>query len=70
MLREKASSQQNEYEIVLLEELGCVSKFKTMHFRHLFRHFSVDEPRFTASKPSVRRLELTENLLETAHFSF
>ena len=50
--------------------LGCVSKFETMHFRHLFRHFRVDEPRFTASKPSVGRLELTENLLETAHFSF
>ena len=50
--------------------LGCVSKSKTMHFRHLIRHFCVDEPRFTSSKPSVHRLELTENLLETAHFSF
>ena len=48
----------------------CFPKFKTMHFQHLFRHFCVVEPRFTSSKPSVLRLELTENLLETAHSSF
>ena len=32
--------------------LACVSKFARQHFRHLFLHFCVFKPRFTASKPS------------------
>ena len=62
--------QANLLKNSLVIVLGCVSKFKTMHFQYLFRHFCVVEPRFTSSKPSVLRLELTENLLETAHSSF
>jgi hypothetical protein len=50
--------------------LACVSKFARQHFRHLFLHFRVFKPRFTASKPSVFILELQENLLETAPVSF
>ena len=50
--------------------LACVSKFARQHFRHLFLHFCVFKPRFTASKPSVFILELQENLLETAPVSF
>ena len=50
--------------------LECVSKFARQHFRHLFLHFHVFKPRFTASKPSVFILELQENLLETAPVSF
>jgi hypothetical protein len=50
--------------------LACVSKFARQHFQHLFLHFRVFKPRFTASKPSVFILELQENLLETAPVSF
>jgi len=46
------------------------NKFARQHFRHLFLHFRVFKPRFTASKPSVFILELQENLLETASVSF
>jgi len=51
-------------------QFACVSKFARQHFRHLFLHFRVFKPRFTASKPSVFILELQENLLETASVSF
>ena len=33
--------------IIYQRLLECVSKLLTLHFRHLFRHFCVDSPRFT-----------------------
>jgi hypothetical protein len=62
------SSDERAYRI--FEGLSCVSKFARQHFRHLFLHFRVFKPRFTASKPSVFILKLQENLLETAPVSF
>jgi len=56
--------------IMVIVVLACVSKFARQHFQHLFLHFRVFKPRFTASKPSVFILELQENMLETAPVSF